>query len=435
MPPKGLNALNNLETTRSSMGGPTTAELKRQLSELKTTAPSKVDIDKLFTREPFVSYLPIKKHLLADTAADMKKNGFDSKQPIMVIVEFGNYYIIDGHTRFAAAKLAELKEVWIIIVDIKANMFDNDQSAMDDYLIDYMRKLQFGRRNASEYEYVLMAQRFEKDPNNPAIEREQFAAKYYLSRTKAGYIITVGKRADKLSLKMLEEEQTSVNKIYKAIQKVKQIANTRPDLVKQIQSGSKSFLDIADILDAEEKTKIETVIIDHKAPEASPVISQEKTVASLAETTSDIETSQQSTVTQEAQTQQPPVQTIPATGETPKQPPVVNDTPATTTTPPSVTDTVQQAPTAPAVPATIQTPPAEQDTSGGDLALGSLGSDENQMQAIFDEYKIYLNRQKVQTKDSVLVNFREHLIAMEKIGVLDSDTVEFLLDKVDTLED
>ena len=443
MAKKGLTAMGNIDRTRASMGGPTNQELKQQLKELKTTAPFKVSIDEIFTREPFVSFLPIKQHRVEPITKDMKKNGYDSKIPIFVIIENGNYIVVDGHTRLHCAKLAELKHVWIVVIDIKVSMFDFDQKAMDKYLIDYMIKIQFFRRNAEEFEYVVMAQKFEKNPSDTRIEREQFAEKFNLKLTKAGYIITVAKYADKESIKLLETDETiSVNKIYKAIQAVKKVKDTMPDIITKVAKGQISYLAAHDLIkEAEEKIIIDRINHPDRTVEAltqdsvtlpTPSETQEHAQgnpqASEGNTQSNTENRGAAPAVttpvinnsnvQGQQTSSPASSSQEATKETtPVTPPVDNSPTATPTATPTVKEETQG------------------DNSESGLELGSLQPSQEKLKEVFEQYKVYAERQKTQTADFVLVNLKEHFIALEKIGILDSDTVEYLLDNIDTLEE
>ena len=50
-------------------------------------------------------------------ASDMKTNGFDPAHPIEVVIYDGEMFVVDGHHRLAAAKMARLKDVPVRVTD------------------------------------------------------------------------------------------------------------------------------------------------------------------------------------------------------------------------------------------------------------------------------------------------------------------------------
>lgn len=77
---------------------------------------------------------------MAEIANDMRANGFDKSRPIIVTEA---YIIVDGHSRFVAAKKAGLEKVPVII-----KKFDSR-----DETIEYEYKIQLNSRRLTDGEY------------------------------------------------------------------------------------------------------------------------------------------------------------------------------------------------------------------------------------------------------------------------------------------
>ncbi|HCY83514.1 MAG TPA: chromosome partitioning protein ParB [Desulfobacteraceae bacterium] len=97
-----------------------------------------VDTAGLKTREPFDTLFPIKAETLAAISQDMETNGFDPVFPIVVWEEEG--IVVDGHTRFTAAR-----ELGLDTVPVVVKSFENEDDA-----ILYSFHIQRNRRNMSD---------------------------------------------------------------------------------------------------------------------------------------------------------------------------------------------------------------------------------------------------------------------------------------------
>lgn len=75
----------------------------------------------------------------------IKKNGFDSTQPLHLWEDEGTLYLIDGHTRYTAAKNANLESV-------PCHVHTELHTQEDAY--QYVLRLQINRRNLSESELL-----------------------------------------------------------------------------------------------------------------------------------------------------------------------------------------------------------------------------------------------------------------------------------------
>lgn len=95
-------------------------------------------ISELIVQDPFSSIFPIGMETLESIQQNMEANGFDEIFPI--IAWEGKNIVVDGHTRFAAAKAAGLEAVPVIF-----KAFDNEDDA-----ILYSFHVQRNRRNMSD---------------------------------------------------------------------------------------------------------------------------------------------------------------------------------------------------------------------------------------------------------------------------------------------
>ena len=97
-----------------------------------------IHISELSVQDPFAAIFPIGTETLESIQQDMEANGFDEIFPIIVWED--KNIVVDGHTRFAAAKAAGLEEVPILY-----KAFDNEDDA-----VLYSFHVQRNRRNMSD---------------------------------------------------------------------------------------------------------------------------------------------------------------------------------------------------------------------------------------------------------------------------------------------
>lgn len=95
-------------------------------------------ISELIVQDPFSSIFPIGDETLESIQQNMEANGFDEIFPI--IAWEGKNIVVDGHTRFAAAKAAGLEEVPVLF-----KFFENEDDA-----VLYSFHVQRNRRNMSD---------------------------------------------------------------------------------------------------------------------------------------------------------------------------------------------------------------------------------------------------------------------------------------------
>ena len=97
-----------------------------------------INVSELTVQNPFASIFPMGDETLASIRQDMEVNGFDPVFPI--VVWEGRNIVVDGHTRFAAARALGLEEVPVVF-----KAFDNEDDA-----VLYSFHIQRNRRNMSD---------------------------------------------------------------------------------------------------------------------------------------------------------------------------------------------------------------------------------------------------------------------------------------------
>lgn len=113
--------------------------ITRKISETQLDRVKKIDINLLKFDEIFKRIFTQEETKVERIAADMKENGFDKSQPIIITEDFS---ILDGNSRFLAAQKAGINTVPVII-----KRFENKEDALI-----YEYKLQLNRRNLTDAE-------------------------------------------------------------------------------------------------------------------------------------------------------------------------------------------------------------------------------------------------------------------------------------------
>ena len=97
-----------------------------------------INVSELTVQNPFASIFPMGAETLGAIRQDMEINGFDPVFPIVVWAD--KNIVVDGHTRFAAAKAVGLEEVPVVFKN-----FENEDDA-----VLYCFHIQRNRRNMSD---------------------------------------------------------------------------------------------------------------------------------------------------------------------------------------------------------------------------------------------------------------------------------------------
>ncbi|MGL1892188.1 MAG: ParB/Srx family N-terminal domain-containing protein [Spirochaetaceae bacterium] len=113
------------------------SKVKKPL-KIKSNGYETIKLKDIKKGTPFVDLFPINPETLKSITEDMKVNGFDVSQPVIIWTETN--MLIDGHTRCEAAKKAGIKDVVVI--------YENFEDV--DSALRYAYGLQFKRRNLTD---------------------------------------------------------------------------------------------------------------------------------------------------------------------------------------------------------------------------------------------------------------------------------------------
>nr|WP_320190886.1 ParB/RepB/Spo0J family partition protein [uncultured Desulfobacter sp.] len=171
--------------------------------ELNTTF---VSPDTLSTRQPFKKLFPIQEETLAAISQNMEVNGFDPVFPLVVWKE--ENVLVDGHTRFTAAKNTQLDQVPVVY-----KSFEDE----DDALL-YSFHAQRNRRNMSDDDIV-----------------KCLALLDNIHKKDATVEKTTRKAENEIRAKELGISPQKVDKARKVME------HGSPDIQEQVQSGEKSI--------------------------------------------------------------------------------------------------------------------------------------------------------------------------------------------------
>lgn len=165
-----------------------------------------VSPDTLTTRKPFEKLFPIEKEILAAISQDMEVNGFDPVFPLVVWKE--ENVLVDGHTRFTAAKNRDLDQVPVVY-----KSFEDE----DDALL-YSFHAQRNRRNMSDDDIVRC-----------------LALLDVMHKKNEGDERTTRKAENEIRAKELGISPQKVDKARKVME------HGSPDIQEQVQAGEKSI--------------------------------------------------------------------------------------------------------------------------------------------------------------------------------------------------
>ncbi len=145
-------------------------------------------IDDIKTASPFRDLFPVRKRVLDDIIWDMRRNGYDNSQPLVLWKDHGNV-VIDGHTRLSAAKKANIYQIPIIF-----KAFSDEEAALK-----YAVACQKNRRNLSDSELVACVVELDKRkqagrPLNEAKKLAQPCANFGKSAEETASLLGVSTR-------------------------------------------------------------------------------------------------------------------------------------------------------------------------------------------------------------------------------------------------
>ncbi len=194
-----------------------------------------INISELKVQDPFNSIFPIGNDTLESIKQDMDTNGFDQVFPI--IVWEGKNIVVDGHTRFAAAKEVGLDQVPVLF-----KAFDNEDDA-----ILYSFHIQRNRRNMKDDDIIrcleLLDEIHADSPNqkNPDAPKLTQKASNEIRAKELGISPHKVDKARKVMEHGTDEIRGSVNSgeksINKAFQEVQEIRRESGEIKGKVTTG------------------------------------------------------------------------------------------------------------------------------------------------------------------------------------------------------
>lgn len=182
----------------------------------------RISLDKITVHPTFQTLLPINEKELENIVKDMEENGFDRSKPVCIWRE--ENVLIDGYTRFTAAKEAGLSEIY------KYEMsFDTEQEALE-----YAMKQQLNRRNLNDAGKLLLIEKLDnlRNPGRKSSDSDDEDEPRGKSAQALAETLGIGTRtverarhvlanADEETLEEVKSGKTSINQAAKKIKQQK----------------------------------------------------------------------------------------------------------------------------------------------------------------------------------------------------------------------
>lgn len=182
----------------------------------------RISLDKITVHPTFQTLLPINDKELANIVKDMEEHGFDKSKPVCIWRE--ENVLIDGYTRFTAAKEAGLSEIY------KYEMsFGTEQEALE-----YAMKQQLNRRNLNDAGKLMLIEKLDnlRNPGRKSSDSEAEAEPRGKSAQALAESLGIGTRtvergryvlanADEETLEEVKSGKTSLNQAAKKIKQQK----------------------------------------------------------------------------------------------------------------------------------------------------------------------------------------------------------------------
>ena len=190
-------------------------------------------LEELELSEFFRGLFPRADSLVEKISADMSSAGYDSAQPLTAwhVPERKVFVLVDGYTRYEAAKRAGLEEV-----PVNLTQFDSQRAALD-----YAIHVQRDRRNLTDGELLHCIRALRKlkprggdkrsnkatkpKPGYPGFDKkgkssaQELADKLGTSRDAVEKLAALEKRGSKKLVKAVEEGRLTRNRAYKEMQR------------------------------------------------------------------------------------------------------------------------------------------------------------------------------------------------------------------------
>ncbi len=167
-----------------------------------------VEVSQLHFDRDFKNVFQQENDKVLEIANDMSANGFDKTRPIIVTE---NFTIVDGHSRFMAAKKAGFEKVPVIM-----KKFDSC-----DETIEYEYKMQLNSRRLSDGEYFAAFLKLDEihrsNPNAQGSSDEAIGRQLNKSARQVCKMREIAKKADATLLEKFQNGSVSINKAHEMI--------------------------------------------------------------------------------------------------------------------------------------------------------------------------------------------------------------------------
>jgi len=187
-----------------------------------------VGLADLTTREPFVNLFPTNQATLDAIAESMRQDGYDPSKPLDVWQTDGGLTVVDGHTRLAAAALAELD-----VVETYVHYFNDEDAALE-----YAIRNQRDRRNLTGAEILRCVQVLDKRASHGG-DRKSDAIK---ASTEALILDDAPEPAPPASGKSAEQTAALLGVSRATVERARTVNDHAPEPVKQaVENGEMSL--------------------------------------------------------------------------------------------------------------------------------------------------------------------------------------------------
>lgn len=167
-----------------------------------------VEVSQLRFDRDFKNVFQQENDKVTEIANDMAVNGFDKSRPIIVTETF---IIVDGHSRFMAAKKAGLAKVPVIIKKFESR----------DETIEYEYKMQLNSRRLTDGEYFAAFLKLDEirkqNPNVHGSSDEIIGRQLNKSARQVCKMREIAKKADTALLEKIQTGAVSINKAHEMI--------------------------------------------------------------------------------------------------------------------------------------------------------------------------------------------------------------------------
>jgi len=195
----------------------------------KNTKIKMVNVEQLKFDREFKAVFQQEIDKVTEIANDIRLNGFDKTRPIVVTEA---YTIVDGHSRFMAAKKAGLQQVPVIIKKFESS----------DATIEYEYKMQLNSRRLTDGEYfdafIKLDEFRRSDPNATGKSDEAIGKKLNKSARQVSKMREIAKKATSELLNKIRTNQISLNKAYEVIKEIEAKKNDTKSTTSSFQTSN-----------------------------------------------------------------------------------------------------------------------------------------------------------------------------------------------------